>query len=129
MSFSFDQTQYIFLIIYFVKTRDVEFIIDEIITILVDLQKRSNYEINNVDMTRAIKNFNQNNKNEKNNESYNNTNNEKNKKNSNRKIFIFNNNKNICICNYDQYNCDHCNFKIYYEFDCSYKHEHKRVDN
>ena len=37
MNFSLDQTQYIFFMIHFVKTRDVELIIDEIIVALVDL--------------------------------------------------------------------------------------------
>ena len=53
----------------------------------------------------------------------------KNNKNSNRKFFIFNNNKNICNHNYDQHNCDHCDFKIYCEFNYLYKHEHKRVND
>ena len=69
--------------IYFVKTRDVKFIIDEIIIALIDIQKRIDYQLNNVDVIRAIKNFNQENKNEKNNESYNNSNNERNNKSSN----------------------------------------------
>ena len=129
MSLSLDQTQYIFLMIHFVKTRDVELIIDEMIATLVDLQKRSNYQINSVNVTRATKDFNQSNRDEKNNESYNNSNNERNNESSNRESFTSNNNKNICNCNYDQHNCDHYDFKTHYELDCSYKHEHKRVDD
>ena len=112
MNLFLDQTQYIFSMIYFVKTRDVELIIDEIIIVLIDIQRRIDYQLNNVDVTRAIKNFNQKNKNEKNNESYNNSSNERNNENSNKKIDIFNN-KNICNCNFDQHSCDHYDFKTH----------------
>ena len=47
----------------------------------------------------------------------------------NQRSFIFNNNKNNCNCNFDQHNCDHCDFRAHCELDCSYKHAHKRVDD
>ena len=78
MNFSFDQTQYIFSMIHFVKTRDVKFIIDEMIIALIDIHRRIDYQLNNVDVTRATKDFNQKNKNEENNENYNNSSNERN---------------------------------------------------
>ena len=129
MSLSLDQIQYIFSMIHFVKTRDVELTIDEMIVALIDIQRRIDYQLNSVDVTRATKDFNQENRDEENNESYNNSSNERNNESSNQESFIFNNNKNICNCNFDQHSCDHCDFKAHCEFDCSYKHAHKRVDD
>ena len=145
MSLPLDQTQYIFSMIHFAKTRGVELIIDEMIVALVDLQKRIDYQINNVDVARATKDLNQSNRDEENNESYNNFNNERNNESynnsnnernnessnnesSNQRSSIVNNNRNSCNCNFDQHSCDHCGSKAHCELDCSYKHVHKRVD-
>ena len=68
MNLFFDLNSYIFQFVHFVKINNIEFIIDNMITILIDQNKRINYTKKKFDVVRATKNFRWNSKFKKNNE-------------------------------------------------------------